>query len=338
MAKMKTLTVLVGVLGVGAHTPTVVVNASKPSQGLLAHSRLHKTIHGHSASTDSFNAATAFASAQVQGLAAYSLGRMGAQCKCAFHGSCGCDAALEFMDCIAAACQSGTCECQAGMHFLYACHNMSAVCPSSSLMCTLDSASCYAPDTGLEPVVAAEPNPTATATVAPAAPKDASEENSKTSIVGDGPHREQGDPHAPGQISVPDMPEPRLPNANDIPPPPPAPDVDMPAPPESLVPVISQRKCFYLFLLLVCFCSCFGLAAHSEHGLKVGSTVAAVAPFFVLFYMLTTTSLMQRFWNGQPVGWWCALLCFWCAIQLLVGLGVLGAVIAQGKAKPKEEV
>lgn len=332
---------LVSASAVGASTPAVVVDASKPSHGLIAHAHLHHTAHGHNATTDSFNAATAFASAQVQGLAAYSLGRMGAQCKCGFHGSCGCDAALEFMDCIAAACQSGTCECQDGMHFLYACHNMSAVCPTSNLMCTSDSASCFAPDASPQPVDGAAQKAAGTEASPPAAPKETpeeEEEESKPRIVGDGPHRHQLDPRAPGQISAPDLPSPRLPNQKDLDALPSTPEVSMPAPPESLVPVISQRKCFYLFLLLVCFCSCFGLAAHSEHGLKVGSTVAAVAPFFVLFYMLTTTSLMQRFWRGQPVGWWCALLCMWCAIQLLVGLGVLGAVIAQGKAKPKEEV
>lgn len=115
-------------------------------RGLLAHSRVHHTVHGlTSVSTDSFNAAAAFASHQAQGLAAYGLGRMASQCKCKFKGLCGCDAALEFMDCIAASCTSGTCNCQNGMQFLYACHNMSAVCPTTGLMCASDSASCLVP-------------------------------------------------------------------------------------------------------------------------------------------------------------------------------------------------
>merc|ERR1719440_2080032 len=73
----------------------------------------------------------------------------------------------------------------------------------------------------------------------------------------------------------------------------------LPDPPKVAVPTEwGQRKCFYLMLLLLCFCGCFGAVAQHEHGLHIGSAVAVTPAFFLLGYMFTQTDVMWRFWHG----------------------------------------
>jgi len=86
--------------------------------------------------------AVQFASADAQGLAAYQVGVQGAACGCMFDGYCSCDTAQRFMSCIAKACDDHKCDCQDGLQFMYACHNMSAVCPSVGLSCSHKHAVC----------------------------------------------------------------------------------------------------------------------------------------------------------------------------------------------------
>lgn len=111
----------------------------------------------------------------------------------------------------------------------------------------------------------------------------------------------------------------------------------LPDPPKSAVPKEwGQRKCFYLMLLLLCFCGCFGAVAQQEHGLHIGSAVATTPAFFLLGYMFTQTDIMWRFWRGEQVGWWCAILCFWASGQLIFGVSVL-AVVGVGEAKARKQ-
>lgn len=128
---------------------------------------------------------------------------------------------------------------------------------------------------------------------------------------------------------VPEMPKlPSIPDPRDA----------LPDPPKDTLPEEwGQRKCFYLMILLLCFCGCFGLAAHHEHGLHVGSALAMTPAFFLLGYMCTQTNMMSRFWNGEQVGWWCAVLCFWATMQLFFGIAVLGAVGAGAVSSRKQQ-
>lgn len=63
-------------------------------------------------------------------------------CKCAFKGVCSCQAAVEFMQCISTACESGMCECGGNHHFVQACTDMSSACPSVGLKCEAEQAQC----------------------------------------------------------------------------------------------------------------------------------------------------------------------------------------------------
>jgi len=63
------------------------------------------------------------------------------RCKCEFVGLCTCEASVQFMKCIAAACQEGTCDC-ADLAFRNACDQMAGECPSSGLQCTSKTATC----------------------------------------------------------------------------------------------------------------------------------------------------------------------------------------------------
>jgi Cys-rich protein (TIGR01571 family) len=66
---------------------------------------------------------------------------LGDSCSCSFSGLCSCVQALEFMKCIQTACDSKACDCQVH-HFNYACHTMSAECPSAGLKCGSKEATC----------------------------------------------------------------------------------------------------------------------------------------------------------------------------------------------------
>jgi len=70
-----------------------------------------------------------------------SLAIFASQCKCKFIGLCSCRASVEFMDCIADACASGSCDCHEHQ-FEEACGNMSATCPSIGVQCSKDKATC----------------------------------------------------------------------------------------------------------------------------------------------------------------------------------------------------
>lgn len=69
------------------------------------------------------------------------------ECSCNFDrgGSCGCDATLEFMNCIAQACENPKCDCQGNSHFLGACHQIGSECPHAGLQCFADNAKCVVP-------------------------------------------------------------------------------------------------------------------------------------------------------------------------------------------------
>lgn len=149
---------------------------------------------------------------------------------------------------------------------------------------------------------------------------------------------------APQPPSLPDPPTP--PSVDDLTPevpgPPEVPSVPdlapaLPDPPNVVPQDWGQRKCFYIFILLLCFCGCFGMVAQHEHGLHVGSAAAMTPAFLLLGYMLTQTDVMSRFWHGEQVGWWCAALCFWASLQLLFGLGVLVAVGAGAASAKKQQ-
>lgn len=149
---------------------------------------------------------------------------------------------------------------------------------------------------------------------------------------------------APQPPSVPEPPTPPsvedlTPEVPELPKVPSVPDLSpaLPDPPKHAVPQEwGQRKCFYLLILLLCFCGCFGVVAQQEHGLHVGSAAAMTPAFLLLGYMFTQTDVMSRFWRGEQVGWWCAALCFWASLQLLFGLGVLVAVGAGAASARKQ--
>jgi hypothetical protein len=62
-------------------------------------------------------------------------------CSCEFKGLCSCQASIEFMDCIAAACNSGQCDCKA-TQFQHACTSIAGICTSLDFQCSRDRASC----------------------------------------------------------------------------------------------------------------------------------------------------------------------------------------------------
>lgn len=69
------------------------------------------------------------------------------ECSCSFNrkGSCGCDATLEFMNCMAQVCENPKCDCQSTSHFLGACHQIGTECPNTGLQCFEDHANCVVP-------------------------------------------------------------------------------------------------------------------------------------------------------------------------------------------------
>lgn len=71
-----------------------------------------------------------------------SLVAMGHDCNCHFKDLCTCEATLEFMNCIYAACESGSCACGGATHVNLACGNMSATCPNVNLQCGAEKATC----------------------------------------------------------------------------------------------------------------------------------------------------------------------------------------------------
>merc|ERR1719446_1720404 len=114
------------------------------------HNTSNKTAIHEDANSSLVEPVPNFASAEARGLSAFTLGYLGAQCGCMFDTTCTCDTSLTFMNCIAAACESKRCNCDGGMQFLHACHNMSAVCPSVYLHCSHSQATCVTTEwTGL---------------------------------------------------------------------------------------------------------------------------------------------------------------------------------------------
>jgi hypothetical protein len=71
------------------------------------------------------------------------------QCSCEFKGMCLCENAIEFMDCVAAKCNSGGCDCHEEQ-FIHACTSIADVClqdPEAGVLgiemqCTIDRATC----------------------------------------------------------------------------------------------------------------------------------------------------------------------------------------------------
>lgn len=63
------------------------------------------------------------------------------KCQCKFSDVCTCSGAVEFMNCIANACHSNSCDCS-DFQFLHACGSMQSTCPNVGLQCTNDKASC----------------------------------------------------------------------------------------------------------------------------------------------------------------------------------------------------
>lgn len=74
------------------------------------------------------------------------IGGNGSSCACSFQGACSCHAALEFMQCAKAACESGSCMCMdpdTGMsHFQAACSSLASSCSSVGLQCQPSRAEC----------------------------------------------------------------------------------------------------------------------------------------------------------------------------------------------------
>eukprot|EP00929_Paragymnodinium_shiwhaense_P067335 TRINITY_DN338_c1_g1_i1.p1 TRINITY_DN338_c1_g1~~TRINITY_DN338_c1_g1_i1.p1 ORF type:complete len:808 (-),score=168.26 TRINITY_DN338_c1_g1_i1:134-2557(-) len=76
------------------------------------------------------------------------LERLAQSCQCTFRDVCSCEGAIEFMNCIADACASNTCNCEGKEKFHSSCGKMAATCPSVDLSCSLPTgrASCPAKD------------------------------------------------------------------------------------------------------------------------------------------------------------------------------------------------
>jgi len=75
-------------------------------------------------------------------------------CSCEFRGVCGCEAAIEFMDCVSAACNSGKCDCHE-TQFQHACTSIAGECSSLEMECESDRAACLVE----EETIAASPRP-----------------------------------------------------------------------------------------------------------------------------------------------------------------------------------
>mmetsp|Transcript_30108 Transcript_30108/g.64083 ORF Transcript_30108/g.64083 Transcript_30108/m.64083 type:complete len:412 (+) Transcript_30108:158-1393(+) len=75
------------------------------------------------------------------------LAAVAGRCHCHFAGLCSCAAAVQFMDCVAGACDSGACDCS-DLHFEQACYNMSATCPGVGLDCSQQRATCLSESKG----------------------------------------------------------------------------------------------------------------------------------------------------------------------------------------------
>lgn len=66
-------------------------------------------------------------------------------CQCTFDDLCTCQGALRFMDCVKAACNSGSCQCtetDGTNHFLESCSAMADECPGIGLKCMQEQATC----------------------------------------------------------------------------------------------------------------------------------------------------------------------------------------------------
>lgn len=97
--------------------------------------------------------------------------------------------------------------------------------------------------------------------------------------------------------------------------------------------------CMWCVAILFVSCCCFGGGAHSEKSSYIGSGVASLVPLCVLVYILGFTDILARFYRGggEGLGWWCYLLCIWCAFQFVCGACMLaclafglGAAATQG--------
>lgn len=65
------------------------------------------------------------------------------ECTCAFTDTCSCVAALEFVDCVSAACSSGRCDCTPDQ-YIESCHDMSRSCKELDFKCTKEGVECAA--------------------------------------------------------------------------------------------------------------------------------------------------------------------------------------------------
>jgi len=61
----------------------------------------------------------------------------GPGCSCEFAGQCTCDGAMDFMNCVVTACDSGGCDCGGNAAFRNSCRDMANLCPDIGLSCTL---------------------------------------------------------------------------------------------------------------------------------------------------------------------------------------------------------
>lgn len=286
-------------------------------------------MHGLIAHNTARSTSSALAAAELQGKEAFSLGYLGAQCRCGFHGGCGCDAALQFMQCIASACESGQCACQGGNHFLYACHNMSAVCPSVALSCSTTSATCATP---IAPTAALPAHP----------PADVSSRPQPTIA---NPHQGEAktndEPVIVGQTPV----HARGPQLTTVPPPPattkPAAEfgvggqkLEDPAVPNPFPKFMNSRRCWYCLLLCgLALIGGFALAgmAKDAGGQTAGFGLVMGVPLLIGLYIVMGTDLIHRFHAGLEVGWWCSVLCVTVLVQCVAGLVPLVATSLKGK-------
>lgn len=102
------------------------------------------------------------------------------------------------------------------------------------------------------------------------------------------------------------------------------------------VSMSTTSTCKWLLGLVLMSCISFGGGLHSENGCKIGTGIATLVPFCVLLYILYSTDIFKRLYQGEKVDWWCSGLCVWCAAQIVVA-AVIFACISHGHASASIE-
>lgn len=121
---------VLAVLGLGASTGNARIASHAPTK-----------LRAASVSTDSPLARRPGAAAA---LSPFKLLKLGEECKCPFVEACSCGAAVAFLDCVSSACASGACHCPSHEYAL-SCAPMGKACPSLSIDCSTDRATCSKP-------------------------------------------------------------------------------------------------------------------------------------------------------------------------------------------------